>query len=60
MNLSIKILIVKKLSMILPFVFAKDSIMVVEGTADDILKPEAVDKLRIRGITEGVPEVINH
>ena len=31
--------------------------MFVEGTADDVLRPGQVDKLRVRGITEGVPEV---
>ena len=32
--------------------------MLVEGTAECVLNYKAVDKLRIRGITEGVPEVI--
>ena len=31
--------------------------MLVEGTAECVLNSLAVDKLRIRGITEGVPEV---
>ena len=31
--------------------------MVVEGTSEDVLRPDLVTKLRIRGITEGVPEV---
>ena len=31
--------------------------MLVEGTAECVLNSRAVDKLRIRGITEGVPEV---
>ena len=31
--------------------------MLVEGTAECVLNSRAVDKLRIRGITEGVPDV---
>jgi len=31
--------------------------MVIEGTADDVLKPDVINKLRLRGVTEGIPEV---
>ena len=36
---------------------SQDTPMVLEGTADDVLLPEYINKLRLRGITEGVPQV---
>ena len=29
----------------------------MKGTADDVLKPDVINKLRLRGVTEGIPEV---
>ena len=34
-----------------------DTPLILEGTWDEVLRPGVVNKLRLRGITEGVPEV---
>ena len=36
---------------------SQETPMVVEGVNEDVLRPHLVNKLRVRGVTEGVPEV---
>ena len=36
---------------------SQDTPMMLEGTADDVMAPENITKLRLRGITEGIPQV---
>ena len=36
---------------------SQDTPMMLEGTADNVLAPENITKLRLRGITEGIPQV---